>query len=92
MKKEEIQIKIKICDRTYPMRIAAEDEYILRKSSKELNDAVLKYMNKFAITDKQDLLAMVAFDAIVTRNQTKNIDLDLIQKKLDDILSEIEDK
>ena len=89
MTKEEIQIKIKICDRIYPMRIASDDEYILRQSSKEINDAVVKYMNKFTITDNQDLLAMVAFDSVVSRLQNNKVNIELIVEKIDKILDDI---
>lgn len=62
---EAIAVKIKIGDRTYPMRVQAADEARVRKAGKLLNEQVKTYSEQFGIHDKQDLLAMVAFDCLV---------------------------
>lgn len=68
----EIPIKIKIAERIYPMRVQQADEAKIREASKNINDRITQYMNKFGISDKQDLLAMVAFDCLV-QNSTDDV-------------------
>jgi len=63
----ELSIKIKIADREYPMKIEASEEERIRKAGKLLNDKIKSYSEQFGIDDKQDLLAMVAFDAQVDK-------------------------
>jgi cell division protein ZapA len=75
----ELSIKIKIGNREYPMRVDADEEARIRKASKIINDKIKAYKERFAIDDKQDLLAMVAFDCLVEKmrsEETQN-DLDL---------------
>jgi cell division protein ZapA len=63
----ELSIKIKIADREYPMTVKSEEEETVRKAGKLINERLKSYREKFGIDDKQDLLSMVAFDAIVDR-------------------------
>ncbi|MCG8340648.1 MAG: cell division protein ZapA [Cytophagales bacterium] len=62
---EELSVKIRICDREYPMKVCIEEEACIRAAGKLINDKVKTYKEKFGIDDKQDLLAMVAFDCLV---------------------------
>ena len=62
---EELAVKIKICDRLYPMKVQAVDELRVRKASSLINEQVKAYSGKFGIHDQQDLLAMVAFDCLI---------------------------
>ncbi len=64
-----LSIKIKIADREYPMRTPMEEEEILRRAGKVLNDKIKELQKAFGLDDKQDLLAMIAFDLLV--NQSK---------------------
>jgi cell division protein ZapA (FtsZ GTPase activity inhibitor) len=94
---KELLINIKICDRQYPMTISVEDEAILRLANKTLHEHINKYKLEFNIEDKQDLLAMVAFDCMVEYIKIKQdkTDKELIYKKLSNIsssLSELFDK
>ncbi len=70
----ELSIKIKIGNREYPMRVKAEDEAMIRQAGKKINEQIKVYQDQFGIDDKQDLLAMVAFDCVVDkfRTQEKN--------------------
>ena len=58
----DLSIRIKIADREYPMRVETEEEVRIRTAGKQLNDKLGNFRKKFNIDDKQDLLAMVAFD------------------------------
>lgn len=64
---DELSIKIKIADREYPMKVKMEDEERVRTAGKKINERIRMYREKFGIDDKQDLLAMVAFDSLVDR-------------------------
>ncbi len=68
---EELSIKIRIGDRDYPMRVHAADEACVREAGKLINNQIKKYKEQFGIHDKQDLLAMVAFDCWVENLKLK---------------------
>ncbi len=80
----KLSIKIKIADREYPMKVSPEEEERIRKAGKIVNEKIKLFKNQFGIDDKQDLLAMVAFDALVERLKTEdgNEDDMLLQEKL----------
>jgi len=59
------QIKIKIAEKEYSLKIRASEEALLRKAAKELNEKIKTMQKKTGIWDKQDLLAMIAFDCLV---------------------------
>lgn len=61
----ELSIKLKIADREYPMKIDPADEARIRDAGRRINESIKTYREKFGIDDKQDLLAMVAFDSVV---------------------------
>lgn len=66
----ELSIRLKIGDREYPMKVSADDEEKVRKAGKIINERIREYRNRFGINDKQDLLAMVAFDCIIEQLST----------------------
>ena len=53
------------------MKVKPEDEERVRKASKTINENLKTYREKFGIDDKQDLLAMVAFDSVVAKLTTE---------------------
>jgi len=62
-----LSIKIKIGDREYPMKVKPEEEARVRNAGKFINEKLRSYREKFGIDDKEDLLAMVAFDSMVAK-------------------------
>lgn len=72
---QELSIKIKIADREYPMKVDSDDEERIRKAGKIINDKLKHYAQHYGIDDKQDLLAMVAFDILVDKSQKEEIDI-----------------
>ncbi|MBS1682140.1 MAG: cell division protein ZapA [Bacteroidetes bacterium] len=64
---DELSVKIKIADREYPMKVKRADEERVRVAGKLINEKIKTYRDKFGIDDKQDLLAMVAFDCLVEK-------------------------
>lgn len=69
---DKLSIKLKIWDREYPMKVLPEEEEQIRKAGKLINDKIKEYREKFGIDDKQDLLSMVAFDAVVEKMKTES--------------------
>ncbi len=64
---EELSIKIKIADREYPMKVKRADEEKVRMAGKLINEKVKSYREQYGIDDRQDLLAMVAFDCLIDK-------------------------
>ncbi len=89
----ELSIRIKIGDREYPMKVQPGDEERLRMAGKVINEKIKAYREQFGIDDKQDLLAMVAFDCLVDRFQAEEenhgVDDAMIEKvkSLNDLIS-----
>lgn len=75
---DELSIKIKIADREYPMKVKTGDEARVRNAGKQINERIRSYRERFGIDDKQDLLAMVAFDCLVDKLESdeKQYDMD----------------
>ena len=56
---ELIPINIVIADRTYRIKTNAEDEEVIRKTLKVINDKIIEFKTQFAGKDMQDYIAMV---------------------------------
>lgn len=95
---EKIKIKVTIANRVYPLNInSSNEEEGMRKAAKRINDLVARFEQDYAVSDKQDVLAMCALQFASTleihsinsddslKNATqKLIDLnDQLMKKLD---------
>lgn len=59
---QELSIKVNIADRQYPLKIQAGDEENVRKAAKKVNERLREYTENYAVTDKQDALAMIALE------------------------------
>lgn len=75
---ENLSIKIKIGDREYPMKVKPEEEQRVRHASKRINEKLRAYREQLGIDDKEDLLAMVAFDCLVSlmKNEEQSSEMD----------------
>lgn len=82
---DELSIKIKIADREYPMKVKAEDEARVRNAGKQINERIRSYRERFGIDDKQDLLAMVAFDCLVDKLETDEKQYDTDESVLEKV-------
>ena len=85
---EELSIKIKIAEREYPMKVKRDEEEKVRAAGKLINEKLRLYKEQFGIDDKQDLLAMVAFDSVVQK-QTSEEDHREIDQTLFDKVSHL---
>ena len=54
-----IPINILIGDRTYRIKSLPEDEEVIRKTLKIINDKIIEFKTQFAGKDMQDYIAMV---------------------------------
>ena len=64
---EELSIKIRIADRENPMKVKRTDEERVRTAGRLINEKLKSYREQFGIDDKQDVIAMVAFDCLVDK-------------------------
>jgi cell division protein ZapA (FtsZ GTPase activity inhibitor) len=55
-----LKIKINIAGRQYPLTINAEEEEAVRNAGKEINKLIQEFEDRYAVTDKQDAISMVA--------------------------------
>ena len=55
---QELSIKIAIAGRTYPLTIKRDNEELVRKAVKLIEDKIKDYGDNYSVRDKQDLLAM----------------------------------
>ncbi|MBI1769708.1 MAG: cell division protein ZapA [Bacteroidetes bacterium] len=92
---DELSIKIKIADREYPMKVKRTEEERMRVAGKLVNEKIKHYREKFGIDDKQDLLAMVAFDCLIERmadeENQHSIDQTVVEKihQLNQLVSQV---
>lgn len=56
----ELSIKITIANRVYPLSIQDHEEEKIREAAKVIDELVKNFETKYAVKDKQDLLAMCA--------------------------------
>lgn len=72
---ESLKIKVTIAGRVYPMLIKNENEEEgMRKAANKINELVTKFEKNYAVSDKQDVLAMCAlqFASLIEINAIDN--------------------
>ena len=88
MAEEMIPVNILLGDRTYRIKTSRNDEEIVRKTVKLINDKIVEFKTNFAGKDMQDYIAMV-----IIWYATQNANLDnpsVLIEQLTDRLSKIE--
>ncbi|RYE36196.1 MAG: cell division protein ZapA [Sphingobacteriaceae bacterium] len=89
----DISIKINIADRVYPLKVNMEEEEIIRRAAKLINDRIKDYQENYAVKDKQDLLSMCvlhyATTSLKAEKQVMIEDTEVTEKvyQLDQLLS-----
>ncbi len=90
----EISIKINIADRVYPLKINTEEEEVIRRAAKLINDRIREFQENYAVRDKQDLLAMCvlhyATATLKAEKQVMNEDTEVAERvyQLDQLLKD----
>jgi cell division protein ZapA (FtsZ GTPase activity inhibitor) len=69
-----IPINVVVGDRTYRVRIEPENEEIVRRTVKVINDKLLEFKTNFSGKDMQDYIAMVILWYATTGSQQENGD------------------
>ncbi len=65
MGKDKLSIKLNVANRNYPLVIKQEQEEVIRRATKEINDKVNSLKQKFPGNDYQDALAMATIQFVV---------------------------
>ena len=58
---ETINITVVVGSRPYPLRISKDDEPVIRKIVKEVNEKINRFQLSYTNKDKQDCLSMTCF-------------------------------
>lgn len=83
-----VSIKVNIANRDYPMKISGDDQDLVQKAAKLIEQKIKEFEKAYAVKDKQDVLAMCAlqFASQVEQKQVDNaIDGKLTQERLQKI-------
>jgi cell division protein ZapA len=92
-----IAATVVIGDRNYRIKVAGEDEEVVRKTVKTINDKIIEFKTNFAGKDMQDYIAMVllwfATDQVAKSkagydNENLAGQLDVIEQILDNQLKD----
>jgi cell division protein ZapA len=92
MSEEKLSIKISIADRYYPLKIAREDEEIVRAAAQRINQKIDQFNVKYSGQDSQDALAMATLQFVLSLlryekdDETGNIMNEIVS--LDNLLGE----
>lgn len=70
---QEVSINIKLCNRNYKLKVAAENEQIVRESVKKISENIEKFHQHFPGRDDQDYMAMTLID-FITSQQNLQVD------------------
>jgi len=58
---DKIKIRVTIANRVYPLNISSpNEEEGMRKAAQKINEMVMRFEQDYAVSDKQDVLAMCA--------------------------------
>ena len=71
MEQHELNIKLSVADRLYPLTIAPTQEEGFRKAAKRINDMIQEFETVYQLRDKQDGLAMCAITLARQIEQTR---------------------
>ena len=84
----KLKINLVIAGRTYPLSVNnTKEEEGMRKAAASINELIARYEQSYAVSDKQDVLAMCALQfaskleiADITKNTTDTEALDKINE------------
>ena len=81
---EKQKIKVSIADRVYPLSIVVSQEERLRQAANSVQQMVKEFEKNYAVSDKQDVLAMCALQFANSSNQRSGL-----QKQIADSISRL---
>ncbi len=62
---DKLSIRVNLAERYYPLRIDRQDEEMIRRAARMINEKVLQYKQKYVDKDTQDFLAMAALQFVI---------------------------
>ena len=86
---ETLKIKVTIAGRTYPLTIKREEEEQIRSAVKTINDAVVRFEERYAVQYKQDVLSMCALQ-LASRAELASQQSQDVQSQASKALAEVE--
>jgi cell division protein ZapA len=93
---DKIKIRVTVANRVYPLHInSPNEEEGMRRAAQKINDLVLRFEQDYAVSDKQDVLAMCALQfasALEINDINKEEDVNNATKKLADLHQLLVDK
>lgn len=91
---EPLKIKVNIANRTYPLTIDRKDEEQVRKAVVIIRQAMERFEEKYAVSDKQDALAMTALQManqmLSKTNDDSSKDSDVVLDRLRTMESQLD--
>lgn len=82
---DELSITVVIADRKYNLTIGKDEEEIVRKAAKVINEKIKEFASSYAYKDRQDLMAMVALQyttAALSYEMNKTYNDSVLKEKL----------
>jgi cell division protein ZapA len=64
-----VSITVKLCNRVYKIKVAAENESTVRKTAQAINDTIANMKKNFPGRDEQDYMAMALIDYMTSVKQ-----------------------
>lgn len=83
---EQVPIMIKLCNRSYKIRVAPEHEETVRRITKEIGEKITEFKSNFPGRDEQDYMAMTLIDHLTSAQApapTAAVDDTKIMKQLE---------
>ena len=91
---DPLKIKVNIANRSYPLTIERNEEERVRKAVVIIRQAIERFEEKYAVSDKQDALAMTALQManqmIVSKNSSTNVNEEEISERLRSLESQLD--
>ncbi|HRH34225.1 MAG TPA: cell division protein ZapA [Catalimonadaceae bacterium] len=87
-----ISVNVQIGEKTYPMKVKASDELKVHRVASIISEQLAKYKSAYGAVDRQDILSMIAFDAVFEKLQTQEKEqkeLDAVSMELDNLISQL---
>lgn len=92
----ELSIKVNIANRFYPLKVNnTQQEELLRKAAKLINEKLKTYANQFSVNDQQDMLSMAVLDVtaqLISLQKQQQDEHLALQKELQLLQSLLTDK
>ncbi|PQL90343.1 cell division protein ZapA [Apibacter adventoris] len=87
------KVNIRIAGRSYPLVVKNEEEEVLRKAAKRIEEYVSTFENNYNINEKQDALAMSALqlaselENLINKNSEEKSEILLRIKKISNLVT-----